>query len=163
VKLRYGFSVDEEGGSQAHTSLESAQRLTWQRLTAMWSSTPMRTSMKVLKRRGVSPSGIRWALQRLGMTYKEKSTSSQSGSRKAVYVLPKDQPSYKKKEKQLLTSMRVDLLIACHALSRYSRQRDRCFGTHDGGAKDRAKKGRTNVMGELLGKALIPVSLFQST
>jgi hypothetical protein len=50
------------------------------------------------------------------MTYKEKSMSSQSGSRKAVYVLPQDQPSSRSKENQLLTSMRGDLLIACHAL-----------------------------------------------
>jgi hypothetical protein len=45
--------------------------------------------------------------------------------------------------------MRMDLLIACHALMDILVEGDRCLGTHDGGAK-----GRTNVMGALLGKVL---------
>jgi hypothetical protein len=97
------------------------------------------------------------------MTYKEKSTSPQSGSRKAVYVLPQDQPSYKKKEKQLFTLMKVDLLIACHALMDILINEIVVLGTHDGGAKDRAKKGRANVSGALLGKGLLTGGLFQST
>jgi hypothetical protein len=47
--------------------------------------------------------------------------------------------------------MRVDLLIACHALMGILVKEiivgDHCLGTHDGGAKGRSKKGKTNVMG----------------
>ena len=42
------------------------------------------------KRLGASSSGIRYALKRLGMTYKKKPASSTSGGRKARYLLPKD-------------------------------------------------------------------------
>lgn len=42
------------------------------------------------KRLGVSASGIRYAKQRLGVTYKKNSKSSESGSRKKIYVLPKN-------------------------------------------------------------------------
>jgi hypothetical protein len=76
------------------------------------------------------------------MTYKEKSTLSQSGSWKAVYVLPQDQPSSRSKENQLLTSMRGELLIACHALMDILVKGIVVLGTHDGGAK-----GKTNVSG----------------
>ncbi len=40
------------------------------------------------KRLGVSRNGIYWALKRLKVTYKKNSAASQSGSRKAHYVLP---------------------------------------------------------------------------
>ncbi len=40
----------------------------------------------------------------------------------------------------------------------YSLKGDRCFGVHDWGAK-----GRTNVIGALLGGVLLTVSLFQTT
>lgn len=40
----------------------------------------------------------------------------------------------------------------------YARKGARCFGVQDWGAK-----GRTNVIGALLGKALLTVSLFQTT
>ena len=40
----------------------------------------------------------------------------------------------------------------------YSLRGVRCFGTHDWGAK-----GRTNVIGALLGSVLLTVSLFQTT
>jgi transposase len=40
----------------------------------------------------------------------------------------------------------------------YSLKGQRCFGTHDWGAK-----GRTNVIGALLGGILLTVSLFQTT
>jgi hypothetical protein len=75
VKRRYGFSVDEEGGPQAHTSLESAQRLI--DLAALkrdvgqhpdasqYEHAPATRCENLL---GVSPSGIRRALHRLGMT-----------------------------------------------------------------------------------------------
>jgi transposase len=42
------------------------------------------------KRLGVSPSGIRYAKKRLGVSYKKNSKSPQSGSRKKVYFLRKD-------------------------------------------------------------------------
>jgi transposase len=42
------------------------------------------------QRLGVSPSGIRYAKKRLGITYKKNSQSSQSKSRKTIYLLPKD-------------------------------------------------------------------------
>jgi transposase len=42
------------------------------------------------KRLGVSASGIRYAKQRLGVTYKKNSQSSEGGSREKVYVLPKN-------------------------------------------------------------------------
>ena len=41
------------------------------------------------QRLNASPSGIAWALKRLGVTRKKKPFSSQSESRKTVYVLPK--------------------------------------------------------------------------
>jgi transposase len=40
----------------------------------------------------------------------------------------------------------------------YAKKGDRCFGTHDWGAK-----GRTNVIGALLGSFLLTVSLFETT
>jgi hypothetical protein len=58
------------------------------------------------------------------------------------------------KENQLLTSMRGDLLIACHALMGILVKEIVVLGTHDGGAKGRSKKGKTNVSGALLGKVL---------
>ena len=42
------------------------------------------------KRLGVSASGIRYAKQRLGVTYKKNSKSSESGLRKKIYILPKN-------------------------------------------------------------------------
>lgn len=39
----------------------------------------------------------------------------------------------------------------------YSKKGERCYGTHDWGAK-----GRTNAIGALLGKTLLTVSLFMS-
>lgn len=42
------------------------------------------------KRLGASPTGIRDAQYRLGVTYKKNSETPQSGSRKKVYLLPKD-------------------------------------------------------------------------
>ena len=42
------------------------------------------------ERIGGSASGIGHALKRLGVTFKKKFPSSQSGSRKAIYILPKD-------------------------------------------------------------------------
>ena len=41
-------------------------------------------------RLGVSASGIRYAKKRLGISYKKNSKSPQSGSRKKIYVLPKN-------------------------------------------------------------------------
>jgi transposase len=42
------------------------------------------------ERLGVSKSGIYHALKRLKVTYKKNSQSSQSQSRKAIYILPSD-------------------------------------------------------------------------
>ena len=42
------------------------------------------------KRLGASPTGIRDAQYRLGVTYKKNSETPQSGSREKVYLLPKD-------------------------------------------------------------------------
>ena len=42
------------------------------------------------QRLGASATGIRDAQYRLGVTYKKNSKTSQSGSRKKVYFLPKD-------------------------------------------------------------------------
>jgi transposase len=42
------------------------------------------------KRLGVSQKGIFEALKRLGVTYKKNLKASESGSRKAIYVLPKN-------------------------------------------------------------------------
>ena len=42
------------------------------------------------KRLGVSESGIKHAKKRLGISYKKNSKASQGGSRKKIYVLPKD-------------------------------------------------------------------------
>ena len=41
------------------------------------------------KRFGVTPNGIWQAFKRLGVTYKKKSKSSEGGSRKTFYILPK--------------------------------------------------------------------------
>ena len=41
-------------------------------------------------RLGASRTGIRDAQYRLGVSYKKNSKSSQSGSRKKIYILPKD-------------------------------------------------------------------------
>ncbi len=41
-------------------------------------------------RLGVSASGIRYAKGRLGISYKKNPKSSQKGSRKKIYILPKD-------------------------------------------------------------------------
>lgn len=40
------------------------------------------------KRLGVSASGIRYAKQRLGVSYKKNSKSSKGGSRQKIYILP---------------------------------------------------------------------------
>jgi len=40
----------------------------------------------------------------------------------------------------------------------YAKKGNRCFGTHDWGAK-----GRTNVIGALLGGCLLTISLFETT
>lgn len=42
------------------------------------------------KHLGVSATGIRDAQYRLGVTYKKNSKSPESGSRKKIYILPKD-------------------------------------------------------------------------
>ena len=47
------------------------------------------------KRLGASQTGIRDAVYRLGVTYKKNSQSSQGGSRKKIYILPKDSESTK--------------------------------------------------------------------
>lgn len=47
------------------------------------------------KRLGASQTGIRDAVYRLGVTYKKNSKSSQGGSRKKIYILPKDSESTK--------------------------------------------------------------------
>lgn len=47
------------------------------------------------KRFGVTVNGIWQALKRLGVTYKKKPSSSQSGSRKTLYILPKTSKIYK--------------------------------------------------------------------
>ena len=49
---------------------------------------PDNYSYERAQRLGVSASGIRDALYRLGVTYKKKSQASESGSRKKIYVLP---------------------------------------------------------------------------
>jgi transposase len=41
------------------------------------------------KRFGVTPNGIWQAFKRLGVTYKKKPKTSQSGPRKTLYILPK--------------------------------------------------------------------------
>lgn len=42
------------------------------------------------RRLGVSASGIKHAKKRIGVTYKKNTKSSESGSRKKIYILPKD-------------------------------------------------------------------------
>ena len=42
------------------------------------------------RRLGVSASGIKHAKKRIGVTYKKNPESSQSGSRKKIYILPKN-------------------------------------------------------------------------
>lgn len=42
------------------------------------------------KRLGVSASGIKHAKKRIGVSYKKNTKSSESGSRKKVYILPKN-------------------------------------------------------------------------
>ena len=42
------------------------------------------------KRLGYSSTGIRDAMYRLGVSYKKNSESSQGGSRKKIYILPKN-------------------------------------------------------------------------
>ena len=41
-------------------------------------------------RLGISASGIRYAMKLLGISYKKNFQSSKGGSRKKIYVLPKD-------------------------------------------------------------------------
>ncbi len=43
------------------------------------------------ERLGISPSGVRHGLKHLKVTYKKNPKSSQSRSRKKIYILPKDQ------------------------------------------------------------------------
>ncbi len=42
------------------------------------------------ERLGMSTSGIRYAIKRLGITYKKNTKSPESGCRKKIYVLPKN-------------------------------------------------------------------------
>lgn len=42
------------------------------------------------KRLGLSPSGIRYAMKSLKVTYKKNPKSSKSGSRKKIYILQRD-------------------------------------------------------------------------
>jgi hypothetical protein len=47
------------------------------------------------RRIGGSPTGIRDAVYRLGVTYKKNPKSSEGGSRKKIYILPKDSSTKK--------------------------------------------------------------------
>jgi transposase len=51
---------------------------------------PNSFSYERAKRLGVSASGIKYAMKRLKISYKKKPKSSKSGSRKKIYILPKD-------------------------------------------------------------------------
>jgi hypothetical protein len=42
------------------------------------------------QRLGITTSGIKYAIKALGVTYKKNSKASKSGSRKKIYVLPRD-------------------------------------------------------------------------
>lgn len=54
------------------------------------------------KRLGVSPTGIRDAQYRLGVTYKKNSETSEGESRKKVYVLPRDSKAKGRRENNSL-------------------------------------------------------------
>ena len=110
------------------------------------------------QRFGVTTTGIWHALKRLKVTYKKNPQPSQVGSRKAVYILPKKIKGFKSSGRSLVF---IDESGFSHDMPRthgYAPKGKRCYGSHDWGAK-----GRTNVIGALLGGLLLTVSLFQTT
>jgi len=104
IKEQEGLTF-KETGSRFHVGMASLVRWT-NRIEARRSreKAATRINMEALKKHvaeypdayqyeraavlGVSASGIWSALKRLGVTYKKNSLSSQSGSRKALYILP---------------------------------------------------------------------------
>lgn len=65
-------------------------KMDWDLLKKDIQDFPDSYSYERAKRLGISSSGIRYAKARLGISYKKNPKSSESGSRKKIYVLPKD-------------------------------------------------------------------------
>lgn len=51
---------------------------------------PASYSYERAQRLGITTSGIKYAMKRLGVTYKKNAKSSEGRSRKKIYVLPRD-------------------------------------------------------------------------
>ena len=109
------------------------------------------------KRFGVSQKGICSALKRLGITYKKNLKHPKACPEKRSAFCQRI-ATYKENKRDIVF---VDESGFSHSMPRthgYARIGQRCFGTHNWGAK-----GRTNVIGALVNGALLTVSLFKTT
>lgn len=103
----------------------------------------------------VSKAAIWYALRRLNVTYKKSLQHPRADPEKRAAFCEKVK-QYKEEGRPLVS---LDESGFAHDMPRthgYAPQGSRCFGRHDWGAK-----GRTNVIGALLGSVLLTVSLFQ--
>ena len=108
-------------------------------------------------RLNVSRMGIGHALKRLGVTYKKTLNHPRANPEKRSVFCQ----TLAVIEKQGRSPVFIDESGLAHDMPRthgYAKKGYRCFGTHDWGAK-----GRTNVIGALLGGCLLTMSLFETT
>ncbi|WP_316358854.1 transposase [Candidatus Neptunichlamydia sp. REUL1] len=108
-------------------------------------------------RLNVTASGIRSAMKRLKISYKKHTKPSQSLQKKRKAFVQK----IAKYKKLGVPIVYIDESGFAHDMPRtygYAKIGERCFGTHDWGAK-----GRTNVIGALIGKSLLTLALFDCT
>jgi transposase len=106
---------------------------------------------------GVSTNCIWRALKRLGVSYKKSLTHPKADPEKRSMFCKKIDEN----RHQMRPIVFIDESGFAHSMPRtggYALKGQPCFGVHDWGAK-----GRTNVIGALLGGVLLTVSLFQTT
>ncbi len=103
---------------------------------------------------GVTEGGIRKALKRLGISYK-KTLKHPKANDNARQTFQEKMKNYEQAEKPIFFIDESGFSHDMPLRKGYARIGKRCFGTQDWHAK-----GRTNVIGVLLGLCLLTVTLF---
>jgi transposase len=109
------------------------------------------------RRLNVSPRCVGYALKRLGVSYKKTLNHPKADPEKR-FIFSQHSRAFKRQGRSLVF---VDESGFAHDMPRthgYAKKGRRCYGSQDWGAK-----GRTNVIGALLGGALLTVTLFDTT
>ena len=109
------------------------------------------------KRLNVSRNAIWCGLKRLNVTYKKNASAPQADPEKRSIFCQRIE-TYKTRGTPIVY---IDESGFAHDMPRthgYALCEQRCYGKHDWG-----EKGRTNVIGALLGGVLLTISMFEST